>query len=92
MTSAQGDQSDDESPVRTTNASDPGQGGEDGDGNGGGGTRAQYLSANCILYVNYDGNTARVVEEHFNRALSAPYSGEKSSKGNENFLKILFFF
>jgi hypothetical protein len=50
-------------------------------GSGGpGNSRAQYLSANCVVYENYRGDTDRIVEEHFTRALSASYANEKGSK------------
>ncbi|XP_004537438.1 protein vestigial isoform X2 [Ceratitis capitata] len=32
--------------------------------------RAQYLSATCVVFTNYSGDTASVVDEHFSRALS----------------------
>lgn len=86
-----GELSDDESPGRSTSNNEAA--GVTGDESEGSSTRAQYLSANCILYVNYDGNAARVVEEHFNRALSAAYSGEKSSKCKKHkyFVCIMYF-
>ncbi|XP_052242433.1 transcription cofactor vestigial-like protein 3 [Dreissena polymorpha] len=43
----------------------------------------QYLSANCVLMVYYNGDISSNVDEHFSRALSQPssYSPEgKSSK------------
>ena len=30
---------------------------------------AQYLSANCVLFMSYTGDAASVVDEHFSRAL-----------------------
>lgn len=50
---------------------------------GGGGAsgsqgRAQYLSATCVVFTNYSGDTASVVDEHFSRALN--YSN-KETKG-----------
>ncbi|XP_054090803.1 protein vestigial isoform X2 [Zeugodacus cucurbitae] len=32
--------------------------------------RAQYLSATCVVFTNYSGDTASVVDEHFSRALN----------------------
>ncbi|OXA50505.1 Protein vestigial [Folsomia candida] len=56
-----------------------------GNGGGGGGNRVQYLSANCIVYENYREETARVVEDHFNRALSAATSTKCSPMSTRNF-------
>lgn len=49
-------------------------------GGAGGGSqgRAQYLSATCVVFTNYSGDTASVVDEHFSRALN--YSN-KDTKG-----------
>lgn len=33
--------------------------------------RAQYLSATCVVFTNYSGDTASVVDEHFSRALNS---------------------
>lgn len=30
---------------------------------------AQYLSANCVVFMSYTGDAASVVDEHFSRAL-----------------------
>ncbi|XP_030572506.1 protein vestigial isoform X1 [Drosophila novamexicana] len=45
---------------------------------GGGGSqgRAQYLSATCVVFTNYSGDTASVVDEHFSRALN--YSNKEA--------------
>lgn len=45
-------------------------------------TRAQYLSATCIVYTHYSGDTATVVDEHFSRALNF---SNKDSKGKFSF-------
>ena len=34
-----------------------------------GGSRAQYVSANCVVFTHYQGDAASVVDEHFSRAL-----------------------
>lgn len=34
-----------------------------------GGSRAQYVSANCVVFTHYQGDAAAVVDEHFSRAL-----------------------
>ncbi|KAL0266473.1 UNVERIFIED_CONTAM: hypothetical protein PYX00_008994 [Menopon gallinae] len=56
---------------------------EDGasDEEGSGSSRAQYVSANCVVFTHYTGDVAAVVDEHFSRALS--YS-EKSSSGSKD--------
>lgn len=40
--------------------------------------RAQYLSATCVVFTHYTGDTASVVDEHFSRALNF---SNKDSKG-----------
>lgn len=53
-------------------------------GSGGGGLagsgqgQAQYLSASCVVFTNYSGDTASQVDEHFSRALNY---NNKDSKG-----------
>lgn len=51
-------------------------------GGGGGGsatpTRAQYVSASCIVFTHYAGDTASQVDEHFSRALNF---SNKETKG-----------
>lgn len=56
---------------------------EDGasDDEGSSSSRAQYVSANCVVFTHYTGDVAAVVDEHFSRALS--YS-EKSSSGSKD--------
>lgn len=44
-------------------------------------TRAQYLSASCVVFTHYSGDTATVVDEHFSRALNF---SNKDSKGESN--------
>ncbi|GJQ67266.1 vg [Trypoxylus dichotomus] len=34
-----------------------------------GSSRAQYVSANCVVFTHYQGDAASVVDEHFSRAL-----------------------
>lgn len=33
-------------------------------------TRAQYVSASCVVFTHYAGDTASQVDEHFSRALN----------------------
>ena len=33
-------------------------------------SRAQYVSANCVVFTHYSGDVAAVVDEHFTRALN----------------------
>lgn len=63
-----------------------GGGGLPGTGSGGGGPsgeasgsgRAQYVSATCVVFTHYSGDSASVVDEHFSRALNF---SEKNNKG-----------
>lgn len=32
-------------------------------------SRAQYVSANCVVFTHYSGDAAAVVDQHFSRAL-----------------------
>jgi hypothetical protein len=50
---------------------------DDDDEEAGPGSRAQYVSANCVVFTHYSGDVATVVDEHFTRALS--YTDNKSS-------------
>lgn len=50
-------------------------------------TRAQYLSASCVVFTHYSGDTASVVDEHFSRALNF---SNKDSKGESPFSQIKF--
>lgn len=36
----------------------------------GGRARAQYVSANCVVFTHYSGDVAAVVDDHFARALA----------------------
>lgn len=49
-----------------------GGGSSDSEGETGasGRARAQYVSANCVVFTHYSGDVAAVVDEHFSRALS----------------------
>ncbi|ENN78649.1 hypothetical protein D910_04967 [Dendroctonus ponderosae] len=52
---------------------------EDDDSQDPGSSRAQYVSANCVVFTHYQGDAASVVDEHFNRALdkTAPHTKGK---------------
>lgn len=41
---------------------------------------AQYLSANCVLFMSYSGDVASVVDQHFSRALNQA-TGSSSNDG-----------
>ncbi|KAK6641820.1 hypothetical protein RUM44_013537 [Polyplax serrata] len=56
------------------------------DDEGSSSSRAQYVSANCVVFTHYTGDVAAVVDEHFSRALS--YS-EKSSSGSKEQLGMI---
>ncbi|VVD05641.1 unnamed protein product [Leptidea sinapis] len=47
-----------------------GECGAAGAGGSGARARAQYVSANCVVFTHYSGDVAAVVDEHFARALS----------------------
>ncbi|XP_069354704.1 protein vestigial isoform X1 [Maniola hyperantus] len=49
-----------------------------------GGARAQYVSANCVVFTHYAGDVAAVVDEHFARALQLdkPKEGVPMSSRN----------
>jgi len=47
------------------------------------GSRAQYLSANCVVFTHYSGDVAAVVDEHFSRALSYADKTSSTSKGKQ---------
>jgi len=56
-----------------------GSGGGGGAGLGSSGQgQAQYLSASCVVFTNYSGDTASQVDEHFSRALNY---NNKDAKG-----------
>ncbi|XP_066152722.1 protein vestigial isoform X1 [Euwallacea fornicatus] len=52
---------------------------EDDDSQDAGSSRAQYVSANCVVFTHYQGDAASVVDEHFNRALDKTSSHTKES-------------
>lgn len=63
------------------------------DGGSGGGAgddgmlpRAQYISASCVVFTNYSGDTSTVVDEHFSRALNF---SNKESKGEFLFIFLI---
>lgn len=66
-----------------SNQQDHGPGGEDSQasmgGAGAGASRAQYVSATCVVFTHYSGDTASVVDEHFSRALN--FSNKDANKG-----------
>ncbi|EEB20053.1 protein vestigial, putative [Pediculus humanus corporis] len=63
----------------STSEGDIEDGGSDDEGSSS--SRAQYVSANCVVFTHYTGDVAAVVDEHFTRALN--YS-EKSSSGSKD--------
>ncbi|XP_017773185.1 PREDICTED: protein vestigial [Nicrophorus vespilloides] len=44
-----------------------------------GGSRAQYVSANCVVFTHYQGDAATVVDEHFSRALDKTNAHNKET-------------
>jgi hypothetical protein len=61
---------------------------EEAGGSAGPGSRAQYVSANCVVFTHYSGDVASVVDEHFSRALS--YTENKSSSSTATQVKGKF--
>ncbi|XP_055589323.1 protein vestigial-like [Uranotaenia lowii] len=57
-----------------------GGGAASSDASGGGGGRAQYLSATCVVFTHYSGDSASVVDEHFSRALN--FSDKNNKAGS----------
>ncbi|KAL1398289.1 hypothetical protein pipiens_009089 [Culex pipiens pipiens] len=53
-------------------------GGPSGGGEASGSGRAQYVSATCVVFTHYSGDSASVVDEHFSRALNF---SDKNNKG-----------
>lgn len=47
----------------------PQPGVDDDDSQDAGSSRAQYVSANCVVFTHYQGDASTVVDEHFSRAL-----------------------
>ncbi|KAH8405856.1 hypothetical protein KR215_010636 [Drosophila sulfurigaster] len=70
-----------ELPLDTSSSSGGGGGGGGGIGVGGASNQghAQYLSATCVVFTNYSGDTASVVDEHFSRALNYSNKDTKDS-------------
>ncbi|XP_076269293.1 transcription factor vestigial isoform X2 [Rhynchophorus ferrugineus] len=58
---------------------DPQHGVDDDDSQEAGSSRAQYVSANCVVFTHYQGDAASVVDEHFNRALDKTATHSKGS-------------
>ncbi|XP_055642650.1 protein vestigial [Toxorhynchites rutilus septentrionalis] len=62
--------------------------GSSGSGETSGGGRAQYVSATCVVFTHYSGDSASVVDEHFSRALNFSDKNNKegySSMSSRNF-------
>uniref|UniRef100_A0A182PFQ7 Transcription cofactor vestigial-like protein 2 n=1 Tax=Anopheles epiroticus TaxID=199890 RepID=A0A182PFQ7_9DIPT len=55
-----------------------GGGGHMAGASGSGNSRAQYVSATCVVFTHYSGDAASVVDEHFSRALNF---SDKNNKG-----------
>lgn len=68
--------------------SDAPQGVEDDDSLEAGGSRAQYVSANCVVFTHYQGDAASVVDEHFSRALDKTTTHTKGKKSTLKTTKI----
>jgi hypothetical protein len=58
---------------------------EETGGTTGPGSRAQYVSANCVVFTHSSGDVASVVDEHFSRALS--YAENKSNSSTSSQIK-----
>jgi hypothetical protein len=58
---------------------------EETGGTAGPGSRAQYVSANCVVFTHYSGDVASVVDEHFSRALS--YTENKTTSSTSTQVK-----
>jgi hypothetical protein len=56
---------------------------DDDDEEAGPGSRAQYVSANCVVFTHYSGDVASVVDEHFSRALSYTENKSNSSAASQ---------
>ncbi|XP_017054285.1 protein vestigial [Drosophila ficusphila] len=81
-----------EAPIGSGGGGGGGNGGLGGSAAGGlGGSgqgQAQYLSASCVVFTNYSGDTASQVDEHFSRALNYNNKDAKESSSpmsNRNF-------
>lgn len=55
---------------------DPQTGVDEDDSEDTGSSRAQYVSANCVVFTHYQGDAASVVDEHFSRALDKTAHGK----------------
>ncbi|CAG9831879.1 unnamed protein product [Diabrotica balteata] len=66
---------------------DPQPGVDDDDSQEAGSSRAQYVSANCVVFTHYQGDAASVVDEHFSRALdkTSTHTKESSPMSARNF-------
>ncbi|CAH1368178.1 protein vestigial isoform X1 [Tenebrio molitor] len=66
---------------------DPQHGVDDDDSQDAGSSRAQYVSANCVVFTHYQGDAASVVDEHFSRALdkTSTHTKESSPMSARNF-------
>lgn len=53
--------------------------GDDEDSQEPSGSRAQYVSANCVVFTHYQGDAASVVDEHFSKALDKTSAHAKDS-------------
>ncbi|XP_050307659.1 protein vestigial isoform X2 [Anthonomus grandis grandis] len=59
---------------------------DDDDSQDGSSSRAQYVSANCVVFTHYQGDAASVVDEHFNRALDkTTHTKDSSPMSTRNF-------
>lgn len=53
---------------------------------------AQYITANCVLFTYFSGDTASVVDDHFTRALSTDAQREgKSSSNKGRYHRLIIF-
>lgn len=62
---------------RNLPASAPDEDDDDDEVTSPGGSRAQYVSANCVVFTHYSGDVESVVDEHFSRALSSASAGSE---------------
>jgi hypothetical protein len=44
----------------------------------------QYISANCVVFMSYSGDTASVVDQHFSRALNSTQAESGASGGGSS--------
>lgn len=57
---------------------------DDDSDDAGSSSRAQYVSANCVVFTHYQGDASTVVDEHFSRALDKT----SHTKGKSNYSHI----